>query len=173
MTRQLIARLLVAGTLLYGLSYGLSGIGPSTVLGHAATNKGTDSPATQFAARMGVAYGVFRHWVAIPYQRGYFAPDKPDRGVRLDKAATALLSTESDLGAALTIARADGGLRPIVPLVAGMANGYQALAATFRSGTVSPIGMRGTIGLTLYTEGVQQKLGIPVRETNPVPGSRF
>ena len=165
MTRRIIAPLFVVGIL-------LSGGGSFAASAHTSTAR-TDTAAARFAAHMGVAYGVFRHWTTLPYQRGYFAPGQPDRTRRLDRAAAALLATERDLGAALTIAQGDPALGPLVPLVGGMANGYHALAATFRSGTVNAIGMRGTIGLTLYTEGVQRKMGVPVRETNPVPGSPF
>ncbi len=169
-TRPLIAPLLVAGTFLSGLSGGGLLVGSA----HATTAwGGADTTPARFAAHMGVAYGVFRHWATLPYQRGYFALGQPDRPARLGRAAAALLATERDLGAALIIARRDPALRPLAPLVGGMANGYQALAATFRSGTVSAIGMRGTIGLTLHTEAAQHKLGVPVRETNPVPGSPF
>jgi len=164
-TQRTIAALSLAGAVLAA-----GGMPPARAT---AAREGANTPGAQFAARMGVAYGVFHHWVLTPYQKGYFATGQPDRGARLGKAATALLSTEADIAAALTIAQGDRALQPIVPLVGGMANGYQALAATFKSGIVNAIGVRGTIGLTLYTEGVQRKLGVPVRETNPVPGSLF
>lgn len=139
----------------------------------AATTPPLTAGEGRFVADMGVAYGVFRHWALLPYQHNYFAPGQPGRAARLSVAGAALRRCEPSLLAALSQAETDPRLRPLLPLVGAMASGFDALGATWQSGTLSAIGMRGTAGLTQVTEALQAKLGLPVTETDPVPGAAF
>ena len=172
MPARALGTLLIAATVLVPCA-GLAG-SPYTARARASA-AGAPAPTAaelRFVADMGVAYGVFRHWALLPYRRGYFAA-QPARQAHLAAAGAALRQTAPSLAGALMLARTDPRLQPLLPLVGAMANGFNAVAATLQSGTISAIGMRGTIGLTMATEGLQHTLGLPVPETNPVPGSAF
>ncbi len=97
---------------------------------HAETDK------ARFAARLGVAYYCFHHWVSNPYREGKFVGGALHRKATIVKSGTALLYAVRELKAAKQVAAAgkDTQVQSLVRSIDSMADSFDTVGRKFKSG---------------------------------------
>ena len=118
--RKPLLALLLAGALVAGLAR------PSQAL----------LDKTRFAARLGVAYFCFHHWVSNPYREGKFVAGAPHRTASIVKAGAALLFAVHELKVANKIAHLskDPLLNKLSGSVDNMTNSFDSIGHKFKAG---------------------------------------
>ena len=91
---------------------------------------------TRFAARVGVAYFCYHHWVSNPYREGKFVPNAPHRTASIVKAGAALLFAVHELKIAYKIAHEskDPLLQRLAGSVDNMSSNFDIIGHRFKQG---------------------------------------
>ena len=95
-----------------------------------------ETDRSRFAARLGVAYYCFHHWVSNPYREGKFVGSAPHRKGAIVQSGAALLYAVRELKAAKQVAAAskDTQVHALVRSLDSMADSFDTFGRKFKSG---------------------------------------